>query len=556
MPADKELLKHCGERAHSLKTRRTSWEPAWLDISRYINPTRGQFFRAPNQGDRGKQNNQSVLDPWALYSLRIMVAGLMGGLTSPARPWFRLTVPDKALASLAPVRTWLDDCRDRMLMVFNSGNTYQVLPLMYEELGGFGCAAAVMEFDREDVFRLYQTSAGEYWLGINSRGMVDTFYRQFQYTHRQIVQRWGEDARPESTRKKGTADYDSEVTICHMIEPNADFDASRWDAKGKPFRSIYWVEGDTEKGEYLGLSGYARWPVLAPRWKPIGNDAYSRGPGHDALPDVKSLQVFTKRLHNAIDKHVNPPMGAHISLKGSASSVLPGALNYFTTAEKGAGMWPLYQPEPSSINEVRTQIQDTRRIIDRAFFADIFLMISDMEGVQPRNQLELQLRKEEKMLMMGPVLEALHDELLQPLINNAFDIMFEHRLFLPPPQELHGLPLDVELISVLAQAQKAASLGSIERTFAFAGSIAGAKPEVLDKLNADAAIDRYAEDIGAPAGIIVGSDEVDKIRAQRAQQMAQQQALENAGQLVQGAKTLSETDVGAGRNALTAITGL
>lgn len=555
MPKNAELMKHCTDRAQFLVSRRNGWEPAWLEISRYLNPTRGQFFKQPNQS-RGQQNNQSVLDPWPMFSLRTMVAGLMGSLTSPARPWFRLTLPDKQLASLSQVRTWLDDCRDRMLMVFNSGNTYQVLPLMYEELGGFGSAACFMEFDREDVFRLYPTSAGEYWLGINDRGTVDTFLRKFSFTHRQIVQRWGEGARKASTDKKDQPDFDTEVTVWHLVEPNADYDPQRWDVKGKKFRSVYWVEGDTNDGTYLNLSGYNRWPALTPRWKPIGNDAYSRGPGHDALPDTKSLQIFNKRLHNAVDKHVNPPMGAHISLKGSASSVLPGALNYFTTAEKGAGMWPLYQPETSAINEVRAQILETRRIIDRAFFADIFLMISEMEGVQPRNQLELQLRKEEKMLMMGPVLESLHDELLQPLINNAFDIMFEQRLFLPPPQEIHGYPLDVELISVLAQAQKAASLGSIERTFAFAGSIAGAKPEVLDKLNADAAIDRYAEDIGAPAGILVGEDDVAKIREQRAQQAAQAQAIENAGALTQGAKTLSETDVGAGRNALQLITGL
>lgn len=555
MPKNFELMEHCKARRGVLERQRQSWEPEWRDLSRFVNPHRGQFFRQPNQGDRGRQTNQSVLDPTAMFALRTMVAGFMGGLTSPARPWFRLTVPDKAVAQVADVRTWLDDCADRMRMVFNAGNTYQVLPILYEELGQFGSGAAIVEFDREDVVRLYQTSAGEYWLGIDARGKVDTFYRTFNYSHRQIVQRWGKEARPDSWAKRNTADYDTEIRICHMLEPNRDYDSERLDSAGKPFRSVYWADGAVD-GEYVALAGYSGWPVLSPRWKPIGNDAWSKGPGHDGLPDTKSLQVFTKRLHNGIDKHMNPPMGAHISLKGSPSSVLPGSINYFTTAEKGAGMWPLYQPEPASINEVRVQIADTRQTINKAFFADIFLMISDMEGVQPRNQLELQLRKEEKMLMLGPVLESLHDELLQPLISRTFDIMFKERLFLPPPREMQGLPLDIELISVLAQAQKAASLGSIERTFAFAGSIAGAKPEVLDKLDADAAIDRYAEDIGAPAGIIVSDEAVQKVRAARAQQQAQQQAIATGTAVAEGAKTLSETETGGGRNALQSILGI
>jgi hypothetical protein len=33
-------------------------------------------------------------------------------------------------------------------------------------------------------------------------------------------------------------------------------------------------------------------------------------------------------------------------------------------------------------------------------------MISQMDGVQPRNQLEIMARKEEKLMMLGPVLEA------------------------------------------------------------------------------------------------------------------------------------------------------
>lgn len=552
---DAALLEHCKDRAHVLKEKRLSWEPEWRDLSRFVNPNRGQLFnKSGEQRNRGVQKNQSVLDPTALFALRTFVAGFEGGVSSPARPWFRFTVPNQEVAGLAAVRLWLDICADRMATVFNSGNVYSVLPMIYEELAQFGVGAAILENDFEDVVRLYQMTAGEFWLAIDNRGAVDTLKRDFMYSHRQIVQHWGEDAWPISTRKKGTNEYDHEIRIYHLLEPNVDFDADRLDAKGKKFRSCYWADGGNA-GELIAVSGYSRWPVLAPRWKPLGNDAYSRGPGHDGLPDTKSLQVFTKRLHNTVDKHANPPMGAHVSLRGSANSVLPGAMNYFTTADKGSGMWPLYQTNPAAIDAVRNQIIDTRQTINRAFYADIFLMIDQMEGVQPRNQLEMHMRKEEKMMMLGPVLRSVHDELLQPLISGTFDRMFETRLFPPPPQELHGIPLNIELISVLAQAQKAAALGAIERTFAFAGSIAGARPDILDNLDADKALDIYADSVGAPAAIIVGDDQVKAIRAARAKQQADAQAAQRTQQLVEGAKTLSETEVGGGRNALQAVTG-
>ena len=158
--------------------------------------------------------------------------------------------------------------------------------------------------------------------------------------------------------------------------------------------------------------------------------------------------------------------------------------------------------------------------------------------------------------MLGPVLENLHDDLLQPLVQRTFTIMGEHGLFSEAPPELHGYPLDVELISILAQAQKAADLGSVERLWAFAGNIAAARPEVLDKLNADESIDVYADKLGAPAAITVADDVVARLRAARAQQAQAAQAMQMASTAAQGAKTLSETEVGGGRNALQAVLGV
>ena len=557
MAKDAALRKHLDDRIAVLKRQRSSWEGGWRDLSRYVNPRRGRFFTSPNASNGGTQKNGAILDPTALFSLRTLVAGLMSGVTSPARPWFRMTVPDKQVAQLAPVKVWFDDCAERMRMVFNAGNLYSALPLIYEELGQFGTGCALLEFDREDVIRLYTLTTGEYYLGLDWRGRVDTLARRFMYTYRQIEQRWPNHGIAEISDKAKGAEADNEIAIMHMIEPNPKVEKGRLDWAGKAFRSVYWREASGQaEGEFIHRAGYSRFPVLTPRWKPIENEAYSQGPGHDSLPDVKSLQILAKREHNAVDKHVNPPMGAHISLKGSASSVLPGAINYFTTAEKGAGMWPLYQTAPGAIAEVERLVLRTRESVKSAFFADLFLMFDQMEGVQPRNQLEISTRREEKMQMLGPVLENLHDDLLQPLVQQTFDIMFEHHLLAEPPEELQGYPLDVELISILAQAQKAADLGSVERLWAMAGSIAASRPDVLDKLDPDETMDVYADKLGAPSAIVVSDDQVAKVRQARAQKEQAAQSAAMATTAADGAKTLSETDVGGGRNALQSVLGL
>jgi hypothetical protein len=558
MPINRDLREYCTQRIEELKHGRVSWESQWRDIAKYQLPQRGEFWRAPNQSNRGDQKTQAILDTAATFSIRTLKAGLMGGLTSPARPWFRLTVTDPNVAQMSSVRGWLDQITEGMMMIFADSNIYEVLLLMYQELGVFGTACAILEEDFDDVIRVYPMTIGEYYLAINHRGKVDTLARRFMFSARQAVQRWGEAACGEEVVNKVKANVkESQIAIWHLVEPNKDYKPGALGPKGKKFRSVYWLES-APVGHILAERGYSMWPVLSPRWETVSNDPYGTGPGHQAQPDVRSLQVLAKRRHNAVDKHVNPPMAAPAELQGKPSGTVPGHINYFAGDLGAKMMRPLYQTNPGSFAPLQALIQDTRDIIAKTYYADLFLMISNMDGIQPRNQIEIIARKEEKLMMLGPVLDALRLELLKPLVDYTFEVMVKHRLFgaHAPPEEANGYPLDVELISVLAQAQKAARVGSIERVAAFVGNLAGANPEVLDKLDMDESVDLMADAMGAPVGVVRGDDEVEKIRAARAKQQAMQAAMQNASAAAQGAKTLSETEVGGGRNALQVMTGL
>jgi hypothetical protein len=187
---------------------------------------------------------------------------------------------------------------------------------------------------------------------------------------------------------------------------------------------------------------------------------------------------------------------------------------------------PLYQTKPAVIAPLQSLIADEREIVNRRYYVPAFLMISQMDGVQPRNQLEILARKEEKLMMLGPVLESLHGNLLKPLIDWAFEEMFKHDLFDAPPRELEGWPLEIEMISMLAQAQNAARVQSIERSVGFVGSLVGAFPQAGDKLDVYDAVEAHGDAIGVPAGLIRSTDEAEKIAAGRAQQAAAAQAMQ------------------------------
>jgi hypothetical protein len=133
--------------------------------------------------------------------------------------------------------------------------------------------------------------------------------------------------------------------------------------------------------------------------------------------------------------------------------------------------------------------------------------------------------------MLGPVLERLHNELLDPLIDNTFNRMVEAGLVPPAPEELQGTELNVEFVSMLAQAQRAIGTNSVDRYTNTMGMIAQMKPDVLDKFDSDKWANAYAQMLGINPELIVPDKQVARIRQERAQaqqQMAQREAQNQA----------------------------
>jgi hypothetical protein len=157
--------------------------------------------------------------------------------------------------------------------------------------------------------------------------------------------------------------------------------------------------------------------------------------------------------------------------------------------------------------------------------------------------------------MLGPVLERLHDELLDPLVRRVFSIMRRNGQFadLPAPPALRDGQVQVEFISMLAQAQKAVATGAIERFWQFGGQISALKPEAADRLDPDGTMEAYADMTGLPSGVMVDRKQAMAIRQQRQQQQAKQAALQQGMALVKGAKEASQIDIGGGQNALSTI---
>ncbi|HDS7133366.1 TPA: phage tail protein [Klebsiella aerogenes] len=534
-----------------LNNDRSSFEPHWRELSDFINP-RGSRFLVTDVNRNDRRNTKTV-DPTATLANRTLSSGMMSGITSPARPWFKLATPDPDMMDYGPVKLWLEAVQRRMNEVYNKSNLYQSLPLLYSSLGTYSTGAMAVLEDDEDVIRTMMFPIGSYYLANSARGSVDTCYRKFTMTVRQLVMEFGMSN--VSTSVKGlweSGSYETWIEVIHAVYPNIDRDTGKLDSKNKRVKSVYFeVGGDNDK--LLRESGFDEFPIMAPRWEVNGEDVYgSSCPGMIALGQVKALQLEQKRKSQLIDKATNPPMIGPTSLRSQRVSLLPGDVTYLDVVTGQEGLKPAYQVNPNTA-DLLADIQDTRQMINSAYFVDLFMMLQNINTRSMPVEAVIEM-KEEKLLMLGPVLERLNDECLNPLIDRTFSIMARKNLLPPPPDVLQGMPLKIEYISVMAQAQKSIGLSSLSSTVGFIGQLAQVKPEALDKLDTDQAIDAFAEMSGVSPTVIVPQEQVNQIREERAQQQKQQQAMAMGMAAAQGAKTLSEAQT-ADPSVLTAISG-
>jgi hypothetical protein len=551
-----------------LENERSSFESHWRDLADFFLPRRAQF--TVTNTNRGDKRNQKIINSTGPLAVRTLRAGMMSGITSPARPWFRITTPDPELAEQAEIKLWLHTVFQRMNTVFIRSNLYNVLPIVYGDLGTFSVSAMFVEEDFEDVIRCHAFPIGSYSIANDEKGRIRVFFREFRLTVRQLTRKFGMDENGKidwsifSTHIKDLYDnnnLDAWIDVCHAILPNTDYDDNGLSSNQKKFRSIYFEKGsgsdqnsghiDIKDDKFLSDKGYDEFRLLAPRWEVTGEDSYGTScPGMLSLGDTKALQTMEKRKAQAIEKQVNPPMKAPSLLKTQKASILPGDITYTDEREGQQGFSPVHEVNPN-IGELNQNIREHEDRIKRGYFEDLFLLLStlDRKDITATEVIE---RKEEKLLALGPVLEQLNQDLLDPLIDITFATMAKQGLIPEPPEALAGLPLKVEYISIMHQAQKSAGLASIDRFVTYVGNAAQFDPSALDKLDIDQSIDVYADITGVNPEIVRSDEAVQAIRVGR-QQLEQQQAqLEALQQGASAAKDLSQAEVG-GQNALDAL---
>ena len=524
------------------------------DLSRYINPKRG-FFSGYIPNRNAAIDYRLIMDSDPAYFADILSAGMMSGLSSRSQPWFKLGLGIPELEKMADVKQWLADSEKILYRIFAESNIYDCFQGAYEELGIFSTAAFGIYEDYESVIRGRSFTVGEYFLGNDATGRLNTFARTEWKTVDQIINEYGWDncsTLVQNAYEKGQRDTYMQVN--YLCEPNDNFIPGRENFEGMKYRSTYW-EAKSTGNKVLKMTGFNEFPIMASRWKTVTTaDTYGcGGPGWTARGHIKSLYRVLKDLFLAVAKVGDPPVVIGAGVEGQAQ-LIPGGITRNSKETPQAGVTAAYQVNPD-INALQGLVKYLSDKISSRFFADLFMMMvtSNSREMTAREVVE---KQKDKLLILGPVVGRVQTDMLGPAISRSFAIASRAGVIQPAPESIQGLPLNIQYIGLLAQAQRMAQTAALEQGVTFVGSVVGVFPEAKDLINIDEGVRDYFDSIGVSPKVMRSPDEVAAIRQAQQEQAAQLKAEQDAMATVAGAKIMSDTKVGGGASALDHMVGM
>ena len=538
--ADQYKRDYYERRRSAMKAERSSFISHYQELAEFIQPRRGRFF--PTDRNRGDRRWNSIINSHATQALRVATSGLFSGVMSPTRPWHRLTLEDDPdLMEYGPVKQWLWLVEEQQRSIFSGSNLYNMAPVMLQELLLFsvGCMSHVDDF--EDVARFYTHTVGNYMISQDEGFRVNTVAREQEMTVEQIIGKFSpapRDINPSISamvrQQYDKGNYDAWYPIVHFVDPNPERSDGSQNPMKRDFRGVYYEPGHLDKDVVLEEKFFFEFPFYCPRWDVTEEDIYgTNGPGMTALGDVRGLQLEERRKAQGIDKMVSPALHGPPSLRNVPINNMPGQTTIYEPGGTQHYLRPVHEID-LRLQELMQDIEKVERRIDKAFYVDLFMAISEMPGIQPRNQLELTQRNQERLIQLGYPLERMFGEFLSPMIARTLGQQWRAKIIPPPPKEIQGRPLKIKYVSSLAMAQQSVTTGNIDRLSSFVAGLVGAGfTGAADKFDADQAVDEYAALIGAPPKLVVPDNIV-------AAQRQQRQQMQQAAQMAEIAKTGAE----------------
>ena len=538
-----EQVIHLVKRKGKLKAQRGTWESHWQDLTNFVLPNDSDFNLKRSKGDK---RTTLVYDSTAIHANEMLAAGLHGMLTNPASNWFSLRIKDNDdFSDNSEAKQWLEETTNVILSELSAPAVAfpSHIHEYYLSLCSIGTACMFIgEPTKREGISFRAIHIDEIFIAENADGIIDTVFRCFKMSVRQIVQKWGEKSlSPRIQKMYENQEFDKEVELLHCVYPRDDIDKGKKAATMLPVASVYI---DEKEKHVLAEGGFDEMPFMVSRWSKTVGEVFGRSPAMTALPDIKMLQEIMKTTIKAAQKVVDPPLLVPDDGVLGPVRTIPGGLNYYR-ASSGARIEPLLTG--GNIGLSYEMMNDLRERIRTTFFIDQL----QFQGAPRMTATEVVERTERTLRLLGPTLGRLQSEFLGPMIERIYGVLVRAGRLPEPPESIAEQELKIEYVSPLARAQRQTETQGIMRTLEFVGPIAGIDPQAAQIIKGADTVRHIAELNGVPPILLKSNDELmAEIQAQQEAQAAQQQMMQGAQvmEMMQKGANVAKTAGEAGLN--------
>lgn len=506
------------------------WEDKWQQIADRMLGRRDFIV----QESPGRRREREIYDTTGRTMVNLLSGGLHSLLTNPATQWFDLRTEDTSLMEIHEVNLWLDRVTSILLATFQRPEHRFVSQQdeVFLDLVAFGTGTMFIGDTAGQPVLFSARPLSEIYLAENQNGRVDTVFRKFRMTARQVVLKWGGEA-PEKARK-AVSDGRSEEDcwLLHAVFPSND--PARPDDLPRNRLAFDSVFLSVDEKKVLGRpNGYEEQPYLVARWRVDGGEVYGRGPGDDALADQKMASAMKQVALQSVQMSMAPPF-----ITEDDGSIIQLDMRPFgRNIVKPGGF--LNPPIQALDTGARIQmgidlIRDTRQQVEEAFHFELLKLIQN-RGLTPMTARQATLIQNSVERLLAPILGRQHEDYLGPMIDRVYGILLRRNEIPAPPPALSGQPLKIEYVSPITRAQKR---GDVDATLQFLQSlveIEQIRPGTMDLVDLDEAMRFVGVQSDVPASVMRSRRDIVALRQIQAQLASEQQAKEDQRE---GAKAL------------------
>lgn len=494
-------------------------KPDLQELSEFFSPRNSRFL--VDDVNKPIKKSKKIIDSITLTAVRNFASGMQSGATSAATRWFKIQMKNKKLNDFQSVKIWCNQEEELIRRILASSNFYQSMLGIYKKLGVYGFGALSMEPDYQTVVNFKLLPIGSYRYSKDHRGNIDTVCRNFKESAKNIVEKYGYENCPDNIQNAYYSDNNQLFELCYFVEPNKEFNPQSPLARHKKFISATFVVGSDK---FLKLSGFDRFPFAIFEAEVNGEDVYpSNCPGMEALPDAKQLMAQVKEYSKGLKKLVSPLYKGPASMfKNKGLIDAPGQV--IPEDDNGRGISTVYEVPPDVL-KLKQNNDELKQTIKEHFYNDLFAVILNT-AERGRTATEVNEIKEEKMVLLSPLLDQVHKG-LRAVLDWIFFETIDTGIMPEPPEEIQAEEMETEFVSALALAQKVKNISGIERFTTFVTNLSQVcDPTLVKKINADKVVDVYAEIANVNPELIVSTDDVNKYREQLQQQQQQAQQMQ------------------------------